>query len=177
MDDHLTSTDEGKEMMLKFLGIKTDLDWRASAVGRISASPLGENAVEFALLPCIAYAEFYWADNADQNRDIFWFLTHRENYPIYLHCWAGADRTGNIIMLLKGILGIDDEDLLLDYELTSLGVYGVRSRNGDYLTEMIAAAEAYGGTASSWSERAERYLLAIGITLEEIENLRDFFLE
>ena len=43
-----------------------------------------------------------------------------KNYPIYFHCAVGADRTGTIGMYLDTILGMSSEDILLNYNFTSL---------------------------------------------------------
>lgn len=42
---------------------------------------------------------------------------------------AGADRTGNTAFLLEGVLGVDEESITKDYELTSFSMYGRRPRD------------------------------------------------
>jgi protein-tyrosine phosphatase len=41
------------------------------------------------------------------------------NHPLVFHCTAGKDRTGLMAMLLLGALGVSDDDIVLDYELTT----------------------------------------------------------
>jgi len=41
------------------------------------------------------------------------------NHPMVFHCTAGKDRTGLMAMLLLGALGVSDEDIVTDYELTT----------------------------------------------------------
>ena len=41
------------------------------------------------------------------------------NHPLLFHCTAGKDRTGVTAMLLLSTLGVTDEDVLADYELTT----------------------------------------------------------
>ena len=41
------------------------------------------------------------------------------NHPMVFHCTAGKDRTGLMAMLLLGALGVSDEDIVNDYELTT----------------------------------------------------------
>lgn len=41
------------------------------------------------------------------------------NHPMVFHCTAGKDRTGLMAMLLLGALGVSDDDIVLDYELTT----------------------------------------------------------
>jgi protein-tyrosine phosphatase len=49
-------------------------------------------------------------------------LTHAAdpvNHPMVFHCTAGKDRTGLMAMLLLGALGVSDDDIVADYELTT----------------------------------------------------------
>ncbi len=40
------------------------------------------------------------------------------NHPLVFHCTAGKDRTGVLAAVLLSVLGVDDETILDDYELT-----------------------------------------------------------
>ena len=40
------------------------------------------------------------------------------NHPLVFHCTAGKDRTGVLAALLLSVLGVDDDTILDDYELT-----------------------------------------------------------
>lgn len=53
---------------------------------------------------------------------------------VYFHCTIGTDRTGTLAYFLEGLLGVDEEDRLEDYELTYY--YGLlnRTRFHDYLS-------------------------------------------
>ncbi len=49
-------------------------------------------------------------------------LTHAAepaNHPMVFHCTAGKDRTGLMAMLFLGALGVDRDDIVRDYELTT----------------------------------------------------------
>jgi protein-tyrosine phosphatase len=46
-------------------------------------------------------------------------LADSSRLPAVFHCAAGKDRTGMVAALLLSILGVDEEDILDDYELTS----------------------------------------------------------
>jgi hypothetical protein len=39
-----------------------------------------------------------------------------------VHCWGGRDRTGVVIALVLELLGVSDDDIAADYELTELGM-------------------------------------------------------
>src|SRR4051794_26473069 len=42
-----------------------------------------------------------------------------ENHAVLFHCTAGKDRTGLMAMLLLGVLGVPDDVIISDYELTT----------------------------------------------------------
>ncbi|WP_035735467.1 tyrosine-protein phosphatase [Glycomyces arizonensis] len=42
--------------------------------------------------------------------------------PVVFHCMAGKDRTGIIAALLLSLLGVDEEDIAADYELSNVGI-------------------------------------------------------
>lgn len=62
-------------------------------------------------------------------REIFETLSNEDNYPIYFHCNAGADRTGTLAFLIEGLLGVTYEDTIRDFELTSFSKFGERLRS------------------------------------------------
>ncbi len=62
-------------------------------------------------------------------RDVFSTLADENNYPVYFHCNAGADRTGTLAFLLEGLLGVSYEDTIRDFELTSFSKFGERLRS------------------------------------------------
>ena len=37
------------------------------------------------------------------------------NYPIDFHCIAGQDRTGAVAFILNALLGVEEEELYLDW--------------------------------------------------------------
>jgi protein-tyrosine phosphatase len=47
-------------------------------------------------------------------------LTEDDGLPALFHCAAGKDRTGLAAALLLSVLGVDDEAILEDYELTNI---------------------------------------------------------
>ena len=58
---------------------------------------------------------------------IQWLIDRlREGKPVYFHCIYGADRTGTLAFLLESLLGVGENELAKDYELTSFS-YGLES--------------------------------------------------
>lgn len=50
-----------------------------------------------------------------------------EEKNVYFHCIGGADRTGTLAFLIEALLGVSENDMNKDYELTSF--YDTRERN------------------------------------------------
>ena len=176
MEFHHHITEQGKEVLLHELCIKTDLDLRGEAVGKISETALG-NTVNWALIPARAYNEFLSEDEKSTCRDIFRLFTNRENYPFYIHCWGGADRTGTLILILCAILGMSENDLLLDYELTSLSIWGARSRDSDLFRALMAELDKYGEATDSIGTKCENFLLSCGLIPEDLDAIRTILIE
>ena len=140
-------TDEGKATMLNRLGIKTEIDLRSeSDDGGQTQNAIGEN-VKYVKIPLGQYANVidyeswrnlgkdkvsggYDANNKNAIKGLFELLADESNYPVYFHCNAGADRTGTLALLINGLLGVDEQSLIKDYELTTFSRYGRRLRSG-----------------------------------------------
>ncbi len=46
-------------------------------------------------------------------------LANEASYPALIHCTAGKDRTGVLVALLLNVLGVDDDTIVGDYELSN----------------------------------------------------------
>lgn len=139
-------TDDGKETMLNKLGIKTEIDLRsASDDGGQTQNAIGDG-VNYVKAPFGQYANVidyeawlnlgkdkvsgsYDANNKNTIKKLFELLADEGNYPIYFHCNAGADRTGTLALLINGLLGVDEQSLIKDFELTTFSRYGKRLRS------------------------------------------------
>lgn len=52
-------------------------------------------------------------------------LTHIRDHPdepCLIHCTAGKDRSGIVVAVIHMLLGVDDEDIVKDYTLTTIGL-------------------------------------------------------
>ena len=79
--------------------------------------------------------------------------------------------------LLGAILGMSMEDLIFDYELSSLSVWGVRSSESESFKTFLNILNDYGTKSDTIKTKCENYLISIGVTREEIEHIRDIMLE
>lgn len=149
-DNGTKLTEEGREVF-DLLGIRSEIDFRTPGVddGGQTESAIGGTAnylkAPFYAYTCI-FPEFVqdlpvYRDFDERAphaiRSVFEFLAEEDNYPVYIHCNAGADRTGTIAFLVNGLLGVDYEDLTTDFELTSFSGIGRRWRGDLYDAETL----------------------------------------
>ncbi|KAF9262667.1 hypothetical protein L218DRAFT_960147 [Marasmius fiardii PR-910] len=53
---------------------------------------------------------------------IFRHMIERPDEPCLIHCTAGKDRTGVFVALVLMVLGVNDQDIIDDYSLTTYGL-------------------------------------------------------
>lgn len=99
---------------------------------------------------------------------------------VYIHCFAGADRTGYICCLLEAVCGVSEKDCSIDYELTSFSCVCVRDRT--FKLKVGAAMQSCypyitGQTGSTFQDKAVKILKDAGITDTQIEDLREALIE
>jgi protein-tyrosine phosphatase len=112
--------------------------------------------------------------------------------PAVVHCSVGKDRTGVIIALVLSVVGVPDEVIALDFAATGLFLtdehrqvmiamiasYGMEESQAAQLmssdpvliTEVLASVRRHHGSVES-------YLVAHGVSLEELDALRRELLE
>ncbi len=172
VSDHgLQITDAGVKMMTDVLGVSTDLDFRAATENGSygTSSPLGEN-VEWVNYPIGNFLSAFSGSYTGVMRT----FANYENYPVYMHCWGGADRTGTVALMLSGLCGVKEEDLAVDLELTSFSKFGYRYRydNTSFLyASTLARVKSYPGATLEEKFEAcfrENY----GMTEAEISNIQ-----
>lgn len=171
--------EKNRLFMVNELKIRTDLDLRyESQVKKEKAngnkSSLGDT-VKWIHIPVNAYNSF----TPEQNKlfaETIRVFANKNSYPVYLHCHGGVDRTGEITFLLNALAGVADEELLSDYEFSSLCLFP-RPRTIAYFQKWLKGIAAFSSAELPYALQVEKYLLAIGITAAEIENIRKNLLE
>ena len=101
-----------------------------------------------------------------------------DNYPVYIHCSLGRDRTGTLVMILQALCGVEQWDLYMDYEMSMFSVSGTLDGGNPF--EAIKATYTYindNYEGDSFAEKTENYLLSIGITAKEIATIRSIMIE
>lgn len=162
-------------VFVKDLGIKTEIDLRYDVVGVEFDTMLGPT-INYLQIPMLEYGDVY-NDFAPENiRRIFALLSDPETYPVYVHCAAGADRTGTVIFLILAALGVSDDDIIYEYNLTSTSCDWVNF-NRPLINNMLKKMEMRYPTASSLGDKLRACLKELGVTDQTVEKLKDLLLE
>lgn len=169
-------TDNGINTMRNYLNIKSEIDLRLienNEVGSYEESALG-SGINYYQCP-MSYDGNILVNNKNMVKNIFDLLSDKTNYPLIYHCNIGTDRTGLITYLLNGLLGVNQEDLFIDYEFSNFGlINGTRSKESIKKTYVKTIDETEGETLS---EKISNYLQEIGITSNQIETIKEIFIE
>lgn len=178
-------TAAGVDTLLNTYGIKTDLDVRGDGSSTTIGSPLGSgvNYVECTGPYYLGNVGINTSDKTYRNALLREIQTCavKENYPIYLHCTLGRDRTGTLAFLIGALLGVGEMDLFMDYELSFFSEAGTRDNQTP--THMVGSAfrGMYNYIANyakgTLQENAEQFMLDLGVTAEEITSIREILLE
>lgn len=178
-DAHFDLSEEGKRILLEDLGLRTDFDLRGpSEWGNAPdyRSPLGSDFPRLNF-PLSSYGSIFSDAQKELYRETFRALADKSIYPIYIHCWGGADRAGTLVMAIKSVLGVSDDDIFVDYELTSLSVNVERSVHSNDFKALLKELKAYGGENDTFASKFVNYLLSVGVTQEELDSIRETLLE
>ena len=133
-------TDKGIATFTQELGIKTELDVRYGTDGGKAVDMEGVAYKQFGMWaynsilpdtcqPKASGAGLFDARTIDGIKGVFETIANPDNLPVYIHCTAGADRTGTICYLINGVLGVEYEGIVQDFELTSFSEQGRRWRS------------------------------------------------
>ena len=197
---HIDDITEGGKETLWSLGIKTDLDFRTSTeANNATKSPV--SGLLYERISITLFDRIFEENAKDLMRKTMVYFSDESHYPIYYHCKAGADRTGTVTFLLNGLCGVSFADLTKDFELTSFFGTGSRWRSAieveagvahftedgimnpaqdNYVAWNKLYAEMmsrYGQESGKLSDAIAAYLLDIGVTEMQIQNIRTILLD
>ena len=167
----------GQETVCGRLKIKTDLDLRSDKeCDGMRCSPFGPS-VKWTHIPSGCY---HWMTNSFEKDAIakcFRVVNDPENLPLVFHCISGQDRTGTLAFVLNALLGVSEEDLSLDWEMTAFWnpATGWFSRKLRYEVMLKMFDECFSG--STLQEKVEQYVVSCGIEKGEIDTFRSRMLE
>ena len=162
-------TEASAKVMTDQLGIKSEIDLRAPN-DRIK-DMLGPG-INHTIYGTYAYVDSLVPNYWESYRQLFSDLSQKENYPVYIHCTYGKDRTGTVCYLLQLLLGVSEEDAFKEWEISVLldGKIDYTSME-DYIEEL----KKFDG--DTMQEKAENFLLSCGVKQQEIDNIREILLE
>ena len=153
----MVSSEDNK--MLKALGIKAELDLRSDSETNASASTLNSRLFKFNRVANAIDCQGANILNGDAyvvalQKIIEWLKLEDKNGDpavpaIYMSGSLGAERTGTLAFLINGLLGVSEEDLSKDYELSSFSGDKLESvlcqRNTGNFPVMVAAIKSLNG--------------------------------
>lgn len=181
---NVSLTDEQKELFLRLLKVADEIDLRGDSevdgdddicntADDITQSALGDS-VSYVRYPVAAYASGVDLSNPAQTalyRELIKRIVQdaATGKTVYLHCMAGADRTGTAVMLIEAICGVSRSDCDCDYELTSFCGEVRKRSDANWKALMIYLDSLPGDT---FRDKAVYYALKAGVSIDEINALR-----
>jgi hypothetical protein len=178
-------TARGKWQFLYGLGIKTDLDLRTPGEGGAGSSSPVSSSLNYVNIDGRYYVESctgIFGINSEAGKafiaEEIRVFTNPNNFPVYIHCSLGRDRTGTLVFLLQALCGMEERDLIMEYELSIFSVTGTLD-NGNPASSIIATYDYINNNfaGDSFAKKTENFLLSIGITAEEIATIRSILVE
>ena len=165
-------SEDGKKEMLR-LGIKREIDMRDSYQ---CLGPYVDGITYSAISIPSGTESKRFEEFKDEYKQIFTLIANADKEPIYLHCTAGADRTGIATFMLLTVCGASYEDMARDYLFTNFSTQGTRVPN--YTSEFKAwwsKLDTFEGNTKA--DKAKSWLISKGVTAEQVEKIRTIFVE
>ncbi|MBP5248471.1 MAG: tyrosine-protein phosphatase [Lachnospiraceae bacterium] len=170
--ESLNITEKGIDTMVNTLGVKTELDLRRDEIRTESALGAGVNYIN---IPMAGTVVSKIRDYDEKLRQVIGVFAVEENYPIAVHCSIGTDRTGLVCFLINSLLGVQENDLYLDYVFSNFGHISSLRKASEIKEQYLRVINGFPGR--TLPDRTEKYLLEIGVTQEEIDAIRNILLE
>ena len=146
--------------------VKLDLDLRAASS---TGKDLFGSDVAHKTYDMVLYDQILTDKGKSAIKEIFTDLANPDNYPVYLHCTHGIDRTGIVCSILEMALGVPYSAVFDEY-LMSVGAH-----DGSFIKIWNAINDNYSGATEK--DKAIAYLKDCGITQEQIDSLYDIYLD
>ena len=201
----LTDNDRG---IVRRLGVATVIDLRTTSELEGGRFPVEDIPVAFHHLPLLdelpdpdrfnlapgmlSSSYRHMVDNAGpQIAEVLSILARPGAHPAIVHCTAGKDRTGVLIAVLLGLLGVSDDIIVEDYALSAMAMARLRekltARYPDGRETIERANEMFSaspdnirlllGTLRERFGSLHGYAADIGVSPETVAGLRSELLE
>ena len=163
--------EQGRQMQQEF-GFVYDMDLRAAYIYAFEYNSKLGVPQNFYLAP--QYGEIFNKNYSAALKRVFQDLAKPGNYPMYMHCNWGRDRTGTIIFLLQAVLNMSEEDMWQEFRRSAY-TYSQMAVSED-MRVIIAGLEPYAG--DTLQEKIVTFLTTeIGVTQQELDSIRSILLE
>ena len=167
---------EKGEYILKRFGIRSDIDLRSDGeCYGMTGSPLGESVTWFHYSSS-AYGGMQATGGKESFKKVFKVFLDRKNYPIDFHCIAGQDRTGAVAFILNALLGVEKNQLYLDWETTGFWNRGHGFQHKGLFDNLVGGFKK-NYPAPTIQESVEKYVLSLGFTPDDIATFRGIMLD
>ena len=154
-DDGTLISDAGIATMRQTLGIKSEMDLRTkSEIGTLE-TVLGDG-VTYYFRNLKASLDITDSTLRGHLKEIFAVLANEDNYPIYYHCAAGADRTGMVSWLVNALCGVSEDDLWRDYLLTNFSNVGEPRKKSNIESKYVTPLK--NATGANLAKKVYNYL-------------------
>ena len=167
--------DKTRAYMREVLGLKTDIDLRTDReCYGMTCSPLGPDA-KWVHVSSSGYGGMADEKSKKAFAEVFKVFLDEANYPLDFHCIAGADRTGSLAYILNALLGVDEDELWKDWEVTAFDKAKLEFGHASRFEKLVAVFAKYPGATER--ERVEAYVKEQGFTDADIAKFRAIMLE
>ena len=157
------------------LGIRTDLDLRSDReCFGMTGSPFGPE-VTWLHVSSSAYGGIQKESGKKAFAKVFRAFLDADRYPIVFHCIAGADRTGSLAFVLEALLGMDEDELYKDWEVTGFQKSKLDFRHETRFDKLVKGFDIYPG--ATIHERVVAFVKSCGFTDADIARFRELVLE
>lgn len=170
MYNRFVITDSGIKTLTDDLKIKSELDLRSDTTEN-TKDMLGEK-VAHNYYGFSAYEDVFTTHGKTALKELFSDMAKPEIYPAYMHCTYGKDVTGTACYLLHSLLGVDEKQAYKDWELSVM-----LSGDMDYKSMKLFMEQISSLSGETMQEKTENLLLEAGVTQQEIDSIREIFLE
>lgn len=162
-------TEKGKKQLTEDLGVKAEIDLRDA----YQCNGPYVDGVDYHAFPIPSGTEpIRFEEFANEYKQIFSIIANADEKPVYLHCTAGADRTGIVTFMLLTVCGADYKDIARDYLFTNFSTHGARYIDSEF-NKWWSKLDSFEGDTKA--EKAKSWLISKGVTGEQVEKIREIF--
>lgn len=192
LPENLTKTSIVAKVLRDDCGVTCEIDLR----GQSAHTTLGWSGLKAEIL---GYASVI--TNTKNIKNVFTRISAelKNNGCVLVHCNAGADRTGTVVAIILGLLGVSEADIIKDWELTTfshcfnskiISQWGDRIADPNYkeialkefpkgeLREFfIAMKSTFGKNGETFQQQCVAFLKKAGVTDAIIKDIKTSMIE